>query len=79
MRSIKISRGNKNISQNRQEVNKRIHAERATNPRVRRKRLRSVDERIALTDIKRASVERAKREGKMKIIGKRRMYYDPTE
>jgi len=29
--------------------------------------------------VAKASVERAKREGKMKIIGKRIMYYDPTD
>lgn len=79
MRSININRINKNITENRQKVNARIYKERAGNPRIRRLRPRSEDEQRALTEITRASVERAKREGKMKMIGKRRMYYDPTD
>ncbi|UJL46851.1 hypothetical protein KFZ58_02550 [Virgibacillus sp. NKC19-16] len=60
-------------------MNSQIRSEQQDNPRVKRSRRRSMDERIALTEITRASVERAKREGKMKMIGKRRMYYDPAE
>lgn len=79
MRSIKISQVEENINNNRQKVNARLRSERACLPRVRRSRPRSLDEQNALTQITKASVERAKREGKMKMIGKRRMYYDPTE
>ncbi|WP_249871684.1 hypothetical protein [Oceanobacillus saliphilus] len=79
MRSVKRSQVNDNIADNRKKVNAQLYKERAQNPRVRRLRPRSEDERKALTEITRASVERAKREGKMKMIGKRRMYYDPSE
>src|SRR5699024_10971404 len=79
MRSIKITQVNRNIATNRKKANAAIFKERAQHPRIRRLRSRSEDERKALTKITRASVERAKREGKMKMIGKRRMYYDPSE
>ncbi|ALX49257.1 hypothetical protein [Lentibacillus amyloliquefaciens] len=79
MRSAKITRINKNIAKNRKKVNAQLNEDRAKNPRIRRSRLRSEDEQKTLTEITKASVERAKREGKMKIIGNRRMYYDPSE
>ena len=79
MRSIKTTQIEDNIRMRRQKVNAEIHAKRRNNPRIRRSRTRSLDERIALTRITKATVDRAKREGKMKMIGKRRMYYDPTE
>lgn len=79
MRTVKMSRIEKNINTNRQEVNAKLQSERSNNPRIQRRRLRSVDESSALTEVAKASVERAKREGKMKMIGKRKMYYDPTE
>jgi len=79
MRSVRISRINKNISEKSQKVNACLHEKRAQNLRVRRQRPRSENERIALTEITKASVERAKREGKMKMIGERKMYYDPAE
>ncbi|WP_067725080.1 hypothetical protein [Oceanobacillus damuensis] len=79
MRSVKRSQVNDNIADNRKKVNAMLYKERGQNPRIRRFRPRSADERRALTEITRASVERAKREGKMKMIGKRRMYYDPSE
>ncbi|HLS08620.1 hypothetical protein [Lentibacillus sp.] len=79
MRSVRITQVNKNITENRKRVNQQLNEKRAKKPRVRRTRLRSEDERQALTEIAKASVERAKQEGKMKMIGKRRMYYDPSE
>jgi len=60
-------------------VNADIRANKGNQPRVRRSRPRSMDERIALTKITKATVDRAKRQGKMKMIGKRRMYYDPVD
>lgn len=67
------------IKNRRKQVNAQIRSEHGNKPRVRRARTRSLDEQTALTQITKASVERAKREGKMKMIGKRRMYYDPAE
>ncbi|GAB3046301.1 hypothetical protein [Virgibacillus ainsalahensis] len=79
MRFIKMTQIDENINSRRQEVNANLQCNRKGSPRVRRKRSRSLDERIALTQITKESVERAKREGKMKMIGKRKMYYDPAE
>lgn len=79
MRSIKITQVEKNIKNNRQKVNSKLRSERGSIPRVRRTRSRSLDEQHALTEITKASVDRAKQEGKMKMIGKRKMYYDPAE
>lgn len=79
MRSVKMNQVEENIKIRRKKVNTQIRSEQQDNPRVKRNRPRSLDERIALTEITRASVERAKREGKMKMIGKRKMYYDPAE
>lgn len=79
MRKVTIVQVNNNIQANRKKVNAELHAARANNPRVKRNRPRSEDERRALTQITRASVERAKREGKMKMIGERKMYYDASE
>lgn len=79
MRTLKIGQIEANIKRRREDVNAQLQEERGKNPRIRRTRTRSSDERLALTEITRASVERAKREGKMKMIRKRTMYYDPTE
>lgn len=79
MRTVNMSRINENIKERRQAINLRIKSEQNNQPRVRRLRYRSEDERKALTEVTRVSVERAKKEGKMKMIGKRTMYYDPTE
>ncbi|WP_404454640.1 hypothetical protein LG329_06010 [Virgibacillus necropolis] len=79
MRVIRISQINNNIQSNRKKVNAKLYAERASAPRIKRNRPRSEDEKRALTQITKASVERAKREGKMKMIGKRKMYYDASE
>ncbi|MFD1361125.1 hypothetical protein [Lentibacillus salinarum] len=79
MRSVNITQINKNIAENRKKVNARLNEKRAAKPRIRRSRPRSEDEQKALTEITKASVKRAKREGKMKIIGNRRVYYDPSE
>lgn len=79
MRSVKMNQIEENIKGRRKKVNSQIRSEQQDNPRVKRSRTRSMDERIALTEITRASVERARREGKIKMIGKRRMYYDPAE
>lgn len=79
MRVIKINQVNKNILGNRKKVNEELFSDRVYAPRVRRERSRSRDERIALTEVAKASVERAKREGKMKMVGKRKMYYDASE
>lgn len=79
MRSIKMSRIEKSILENRPSVNARLNSKRSSHTRIRRTRPRSLDERAAITEITKASIERAKREGKMKMIGKRRMYYDPAE
>ncbi|GAA0604007.1 hypothetical protein GCM10009001_21400 [Virgibacillus siamensis] len=79
MRSVKMSRIERNILENRPFVNERLHSKSSSHSRIRRNRPRSPDEKVALTKVTRASVERAKREGKMKMVGKRRMYYDPTE
>lgn len=79
MRSLKMAQIEENIKLRRQKVNAQLRDERGDNPRIRRTRPRSMDERIALTRITKATIERAKREGKMKMIGKRKMYYDYTE
>ncbi|WP_085522559.1 hypothetical protein [Tuberibacillus sp. Marseille-P3662] len=79
MRSVKITQIEDNIKRNRQKVNAALRDARVNQPRIRRKRPRSMDERAALTKITKATIERAKREGKMKMIGKRTMYYDYTE
>ncbi|MEC5424542.1 hypothetical protein QGM71_13660 [Virgibacillus sp. C22-A2] len=79
MRSVKITQIEGNIQSRRQKVNAQLRTDRNNRQRIRRNRPRSLDERNALTKITKASVERAKREGKMKMIGKRRMYYDPAE
>lgn len=79
MRTFRLTRIEKNINTNRQEVNAKLQSERSNNPRVKRERSRSADESNALTEVAKASVERAKEEGKMKMIGKRKMYYDPAE
>jgi len=79
MRFIKMTQIEKNIKTRSQIVNEQIQTRRANQPRIRRTRPRSLDERIALTKITKASIERAKKEGKMKMIGKRRMYYDPID
>jgi len=79
VRSIKMTQIEENIKARRQHVNEQIQIRKANQPRIKRMRPRSLDERIALTKITKASVERAKHEGKMKMVGKRRMYYDPTD
>jgi len=79
VRKIKMTQIDENIETRRQKVNAHIRSEHGDKPRVRRDRPRSIDERNALTKVAKASVERAKREGKMKMIGKRMMYYDPTD
>lgn len=79
MHTVKMAQIEENIKTRRKKVNTQIRSEQQDNPRVKRSRPRSLDERIALTEITRTSVERAKREGKMKMIGKRKMYYDPAE
>lgn len=79
MRVVKMTKIEDNIKQRRQKVNAEIQANKGNQPRIRRSRPRSMDERIALTKITKATVDRAKREGKMKMIVKRRMYYDPTD
>ncbi|WP_077324257.1 hypothetical protein [Virgibacillus siamensis] len=79
MRSVKMSRIESNILENRPSVNARLNSNSSSHSRIRRCRSRSLDEKVALTEITKASIERAKREGKMKMIGKRWMYYDPTE
>lgn len=79
MRSIKMAQIEDNIRLRRQKVNADIQANKGAQPRIRKSRTRSMDERIALTKITKATVDRAKREGKMKMIGKRKMYYDPTD
>lgn len=78
MRKVKMAQIEENIENRRQKVNAQIRSEHGDKPRVRRSRPRSIDERNALTEVAKASVDRAKREGKMKMIGKRTMYYDPT-
>lgn len=60
-------------------VNERIHARKAQQPQIKKVKRRSEDERKALTAVAKASIDLAKKEGKMKMIGKRRMYYDPSE
>jgi hypothetical protein len=79
MRKINIKQIEENIEAKRSQVNAENRSERGAYPRVRRARRRSADESEALTLIAKASVERAKREGKMKMTGKRKMYYDPSE
>ncbi|WP_156290311.1 hypothetical protein [Oceanobacillus salinisoli] len=79
MRSVKMSKIERNIKTNRQNVNAQIQETHNKYPRIRRSRPRDFDERNALTQITKASIERAKRDGKMKMIGKQKMYYDPTE
>ena len=79
MRSIKMTQIEENIKSRRQKVNEQIQIRKANQPRIRRTRTRSLDERIALTKITHASIERAKRDGKMKMIGRRKMYYDPID
>ncbi len=69
----------RNIKARRRSVNLQIRSKRSNIPRIKRNRPRTIDERNAITKITKASVERAKREGKMKIIGKRKIYYDPTD
>jgi len=78
MRSIKMTQIEENIKARRQKVNEQIQISKANQP-IRRTRTRSLDERIALTKITHASIERAKRDGKMKMIGRRKMYYDPID
>ncbi|MBU6079903.1 MULTISPECIES: hypothetical protein [Allobacillus] len=79
MRYIKMSQIEQNIDKNRKKVNERIHSRKAQQPQVKKIKRRSADERRALTAVAKASVDRAKKEDKMKMIGKRRMYYDPSE
>jgi len=79
MRSVKMSQIEENIKNRRQDVNAKLQAKRGDIPRVKRKRARNPDERKALTIVTKASVERAKCEGKMKMTGKRRMFYDASE
>jgi len=71
MRKIKMKQIDENIETRRQKVNAHIRSEHGDKPRVKRDRPRSIDERNALTKVAKASVERAKRKGKMKMIGKR--------
>lgn len=79
MRSIKITQIDENINKYRANINHKLRKERYEKPRIRRNRTRSPDEQYALTKIAKASVEKAKHEGKMKMIGRRTMYYDPTD
>lgn len=79
IRSIKMTQIEENIKTRRQKVNEQIQISKANQPRIRRTRSRSLDERIALTKITSASIERAKLDGKMKMTGRRRMYYDPID
>lgn len=78
-----MSELNKIIESNRKEVNKKIFRERVSYPRVKTNKYRTRDEREALTAIIKLSFERAKKEGKWKVIknneGKRKIYYDSSD
>ena len=79
MRKVTIEKINDTIHMNRKKVNKDLFVERKSYPKTKRSRRRSEDEIIALTNITKATIERAKREGKFKMIDDRRLYYDPSE
>lgn len=79
MRKINIRKINENIDSNRTAVNREIIEERRSYPRTKTNRKRDKDEIEALTEVARASVERAKREGKFVVTGERKIKYDPSK
>ncbi|GEL77992.1 hypothetical protein TMU01_22270 [Tenuibacillus multivorans] len=74
MRKFKLSEIKQNIEGNRTEVNRRIYSEQVK--RLKSKPARSMDERKALDELAIASWEKAVRDGKIKFLGKRKVYYD---
>lgn len=76
---IKLDTLDKIIDKNKRSINREIFIERESFPKTERNRIRSNDEREALTKITDMTVKRAMKEGKIKLIGERKLYYDATE
>ena len=78
LRQLHIDEINKNIDANKKIVNKKLAQKRESFPRTKTKRIRNEDERIALTEVAKASVKKAKEEKKFVVLDKGKIYYDPS-
>ena len=76
MRKVKLSQINENIETNLPAVKKNINSEHGL--RTNSKKRRTKNKQDLLLEITRATLENAKKQGKYKVIGERKLYYDPT-
>ncbi len=79
MRKFTIDEINENIDKNRKNINYQLAKKRSNKIYLKSKKRRDKDEIKALTEITKATLERAKREGKFVILDERKIYYDPAE
>lgn len=79
MRKINVDTLNNLISDKRKHVNEKMFIERQSYPKTKRTRVRTIDERMALTKITEATIKRALSEGKLKVTGERKLYYASSE
>lgn len=73
MKKVKISQINENIEMNQPTVKKREQGLRTNS-----KKRRTKNKQDLLLEITRATLENAKKQDKYKVIGERKLYYDPT-
>ena len=78
MTKVHMNQLNKNINDLKKEVNYNLARDRSDFHVHKTVRKRSPDEIKALTEIAKASLQKAKREGKFVKVGPRRIYYDPS-
>lgn len=76
MRSVKLTDMNSNIEKNKKNINRMIQKYRPE--KMINRKTRSETKQKLLTEITTASISNAKKSGKFKVLGHRRIYYDPT-
>lgn len=79
MRKFNIDQINSNIELRRSAVNYELAKMLADKKRIRRTRKRSEDESKAIIELTKATVARARKEGKFIKLNGRVVYYDPRD
>lgn len=79
LRKTNIEDLNQVIEAKRKDVSKTLFSERIHSPKTKRTRTRTNDERKALTKITKATIDNAIKNGELKFIGKRKLYYGPPK
>lgn len=78
MRNVNMNDLNKTIDHKKKEVNYNLALDRSMFCLHKTARKRDPDEVKALTEVARASLQRAEREGNFVTLGPRSIYYDPS-